>query len=102
MFFSCSIVFLNKQKDKKWHSPIRFDDSHGCRHADIDLQSGKTKIFHEKLILAKIECPILCRIVNSLPKATADEWKINLFKEFLIGNQKYKEYIENPKKIQYY
>ena len=102
LYFGCSIVFLDKQKDGKWYCSMRFDDAHGSRHLDVDLPIGRTKIFDGKLDLIKIECPILHRIINSLPKAKADEWKIDLFKKILIGKQKHKEYLKNPNKIHFY
>jgi hypothetical protein len=102
MFFGCSIAFLIKQKDGSWKCEIRFDDNHGCRHLDIDSPIGRTKIIDGRLALIKIECPILSEIINSLPKDKADRWKIKLFEEIVIGNEKYKEYLNNPKRIHFY
>jgi hypothetical protein len=102
LYFSCSIAFLEKQKDGKSPCIMRFDDNHNCRHLDADLHGGKTKIFHKKFVYAKIECPLFHHIINSLPKAKADEWKINLSKEILLAKQKHKEYRKNPNKIHFY
>jgi len=101
-FFSCSIAFLEKEKDKKWKCQIRFDDAHECRHLDVDSPIGRTKIVDGRLALIKVECPILSEIINSLPKDRADAWKIKLFEETVIGNQKHKEYLNNPKRIHFY
>ncbi len=97
MFFNCSIVFLEKQEDGKWKCVMRFDDAHECRHVDVDLPMGRTKMIDGRLALIKVECPILSAIINSLPEDTADVWKIKLFDEIVIGNQKRKEYLNNPK-----
>lgn len=97
MFFNCSIVFLKKQKDGSWKCVMRFDDAHECRHVDVDLPMGRTKMIDGQLALIKVECPILSAIINSLPKDKVDVWKIKLFDEIVIGNQKRKEYLNNPK-----
>jgi hypothetical protein len=102
LFFGCSIAFLIKQKDGSWKCEIRFDDNHGCRHLDVDSPMGRTKMIDRRLALIKVECPILSKIVNSLPKDKADAWKIKLFEEIVIGNQKHKEYLNNPKRIRFY
>ena len=97
LIFKCSIIFLEKQNDKKAKCVIRFDDAHECRHVDVDLSMGRTKMIDGRLALIKVECPILSAIINSLPKDKADVWKIKLFDEIVIGNQKRKEYLNNPK-----
>jgi hypothetical protein len=102
LFFNCSIVFLKKQKDGSWKCVMRFDDAHECRHVDVDLPMGRTKMIDGRLALIKAECPILSGIINSLPKDRADAWKIKLFDEIVIGNQKRKEYLNNPEKIRFY
>lgn len=101
MFFNCVIAFLKKQKDGSWKCMMRFDDAHECRHVDVDLPTGRTKMIDGRLALIKVECPILSEIINSLPEDRADEWKIKLFDEIVIGNQKRKEYLNNPKRIHF-
>lgn len=101
-FFGCSIAFLNKQKDGNWKCRMRFDDNHGCRHVDVDLPMGRTKMIDGRLARIEVECPILSGLINSLPEEKADAWKIKLFKEIVIGNQKRKEYLNNPKRIHFY
>jgi hypothetical protein len=88
LFFACSIAFLKKQKNGKWHCEGRFDDAHDCRHFDADLPLGKTKMFDGKFTEFKLQCPILAQIIKSLPKEKADAWKIKLFSEIVLGNQK--------------
>lgn len=102
MFFGCSVAFLRKQKDGSWKCEIRFDDNHECRHLDVDSPMGRTKMIDGRLALIKVECPILSEIINSLPKDRADAWKIKLFEEIVIGNQKHKEYLNNPQRIHFY
>lgn len=97
MFFNCSVAFLKKQKNGSWKCIMRFDDCHECRHADVDLPIGKTKMIDGQFALIKVECPILSQIINSLPEDRANTWKIKLFEEILIGNQKRKEHLNNPK-----
>lgn len=97
MFFNCSVAFLKKQKDGNWKCIMRFDDAHECRHADVDLPMGRTKMIDGRFALIKVECPILSEIVNSLPEDRANAWKTKLFEEIVIGNQKRKEYLKNPK-----
>jgi len=102
MFFNCSIAFLKKQKDGSWKCMMRFDDAHECRHVDVDLPMGRTKMIDGRLALIKVECPILSEIINSLLEDRANTWKIKLFDEIVIGNQKRKEYLNNPKRIHFY
>jgi len=97
VFFNCSVAFLKKQKDGSWKCMVRFDDSHECRHVDVDLPMGRTKMIDGRLALIKVECPILSEIINSLPEDRANAWKIKLFEEIVIGNQKRKEYLNDPK-----
>lgn len=97
LFFNCSIVFLEKQEDGKWKCVMRFDDAHECRHADVDY-GGRAKMVSGRFALIKVECPILSAIINSLPKDRADVWKIKLLDEIVIGNQKWKEFLNNPEK----
>ena len=94
MLFACSIAFLKKQPDGKWHCDVRFDDAHDCRHCDIDLPLGKTKMFGGYAEI-KAQCPILIQIIKSLPQEKADEWKLKLFKEIVVGNQRWKEYLSD-------
>jgi hypothetical protein len=101
-FFGCSIAFLRKQKDGSWKCEIRFDDNHECRHLDVDSPMGRTKMIDGRLALIKVECPILSDITSSLPRDRADAWKTKLFEEIVIGNQKQKEYLNNPKRIHFY
>jgi hypothetical protein len=101
MFFGCSIAFLIRQKDGSWKCEIRLDDNHECRHLDVDSPMGRTKMIDGRLALIKVECPILSEIINSLPKERANAWKIKLFEEIVIGNQKRKEYLNNPKRIHF-
>jgi hypothetical protein len=102
MSFNCSIAHLEKQKDGSWKCVMRFDDAHECRHADVDLPAGRTKMISGRFAKIKVECPILIEIINSLPKDKADEWKTKLFDEIVIGNQKWKEYLNNPERIHFY
>ena len=97
MFFNCSIVFLEKQNNGSWKCVVRFDDNHECRHMDVDLPTGRAKMIYGRLTLAKVECPILSGIIDSLPKEKADAWKIRLFHEITLGNHKRKEFLKNPK-----
>lgn len=90
LFFNCSIVFLRKQKDGKWKCPIRWDDAHGYRHLDSE---NKLKMPSGRLL--RLQCPILYAIINSLPKDKADTWKAKLFDEFALGEQKWKEFLDN-------
>jgi hypothetical protein len=96
LVFKCSIVFLEKGK-----CVMRFDDEHECRHGDVNLHGGRTKIISGQFAQIKVECPILAEIINSLPKDKADAWKIKLFDEIVIGNQKWKEYLNNPKRVHF-
>lgn len=75
MFFACSIAFLKKQEGK-WHCDGRFDDAHNCRHFDADFDFGKSKMFDGRFAEIKAECPVLFKIIESLPKDKADVWKI--------------------------
>lgn len=102
MSFNCSIAFPEKEKDGTWKCVVRFDDAHECRHVDIDLPMGRTKIIDGRLALIKVECPILSKIINSLPKERADAWKMKLFEEIIVGNQKHEEYLNDPEKIHFY
>lgn len=99
MSFNCSIAHLEKQKDGSWNCVMRFDDAHECRHSDIDFPVGRTKLISGKFARIKVECPILIEIIKTLPKDKADRWKIKLFDEIVIGNQKWKEYLSDPKKL---
>lgn len=101
LFFACSIAFLKKQKGSKWHCEGRFDDAHGCRHFDADFPLGKTKMFGGELTEFKAQCPVLIQILKSLPKEKADEWKIKLFKEIVVGNCRKEEYFKNTHRIQF-
>lgn len=99
LFFACTIAFLKQQKNGKWRCEGRFDDAHGCRHFDADIHLGRTKMFDGQFTEFKLQCPIFSQIIGSLPKEKADEWKINLFKEIVDGNQRKKTYFENPDRI---
>jgi hypothetical protein len=101
MFFACSIAFLKKQNDGKWHCEGRFDDAHGCRHFDADFPFGKTKMFDGRFAEIKAQCPILFQIIESVPKEKADAWKIKLFSEIVVGNEKRKEYLNNPNRVHF-
>ena len=91
--FKCSVGFLQKGKS------MRFDDEHECRHADVNLNGVRTKMFDGKFVMFKAECPLLWEILNSLPKDKAEVWKNKLFDEIGIGIQKREEYLKNPKII---
>ena len=97
MSFNCSIAYLEKRKDGSWKCVMRFDDAHECRHADVDLPAGRTQMISGRFAKMKVECPILIEIINSLPKDKADEWKTKLYDEIVVGNQKWKEYLNDPK-----
>lgn len=102
LFFACTIAFLKKQKNGKWHCEGRFDDAHSCRHFDADFPLGKTKIFDGQFTEFKLQCPIFSQIIQSLPKERADVWKIKLFSEIVLGNHKRKEYLKNPNRVHFY
>jgi hypothetical protein len=101
LFFGCSIAFLSKQKDGNWKCRMRFDDNHDCRHVDVNLPTGTTKMIDGRLARIKVGCPILSELINSSPKKRADAWKIKLFEEIVIGNRKRKEYLNNPERIRF-
>ena len=98
LMFKCSIVILEKQDDESWKHKLRFDDSHGFRHADACMDFEKVKIPSGKFTLAKVECPILCILIDTLPKEKADAWKTKLSNEFEIGVQKWKEFLDERHK----
>lgn len=93
LMFKCSSVIFDKQENGSWKQILRFDDSHGFRHTDIE--KFRLKMPSGKFTLLKTECPILCTLIDSLPKEQADAWKIKLFNEFEIGMQKWKEFLDN-------
>jgi hypothetical protein len=98
LLFTCSIAILKKQKDGKWHCETRFDDAHNSRHCDMDFHSWHGKFFDGDLVIYKAQCPLLCQIINSLPKEKVDEWKIRLFKEYMLGESRQKERFNVPSK----
>jgi hypothetical protein len=89
--FNCSIAYLKKQENGKWKNAIRFDDAHGVRH--MDSPEVKLKLMSDGFVLHKVRCPILIALINSLPKNKADTWKLKLFDEMTIGEQKSKEFL---------
>lgn len=90
--FNCSIAHLEKQKNGQWKCTIRFDDAHSVRHMDYDDE--KLKMMSDGFVLHKVRCPILIALINSLPKDKADTWKLKLWDEMTLGEQKSKEFLE--------
>jgi len=88
--FRCSIIIFEKQNDGSWEHKLRFDDSHGFRHMDME----NVKMPSGKFTLLKAECPILCTFIDSLPEEQGDRWKTKLFDEFEIGIQKWREFLQ--------
>ena len=91
--FNCSIAYLKKQDNGEWKCVIRFDDAHGVRH--MDYEDKKLKLMSDGFVLHKVRCPILITLINSLPKDKADAWKLKLWDEMTLGEQKSKEFLEN-------
>jgi hypothetical protein len=98
LFFACSVAFLKKHGGKL-QCQARFDDAHDSRHFDADFSKFKAKMFGGDFTEAKAQCPVLNKIINSLPKASSDEWKLKLFLEIVLGNQRRKESPNNPNRI---